>query len=146
MTAEAPTKARQVEYAFEIVDEIPESDGRAPSQLEKATQRVLAGEVPTGKAVIIGTYSNRTAASAAASTLRLRHGWPEVAGLKFECHRKNDKSALFVTYDKAWIVPGEDVKHREAQKALKTKLATQAKVRRDKKEAAKAKTAAPSKG
>lgn len=134
MTAEAPVKKRQVDYAFEVLDEIPESEGRAPSQLEKSVQKILGGDVPPGKAVIIGRYSNRTAASAAANTLRQRHGWPEVNGLKFECHRQGDKSALFVIFDPSWIKEGEKEKHTVSQKEHKAKLAEQAKTRRLKKD------------
>lgn len=128
---------KDVQYGFDVVDALPERELRA-SVLEDAVEQIKLGAVEPGKAVIIARYKNRTAASAAANTLRKRHGQPDAEGFKFECHRVDDRSALFVVFDPSWITDEGVASHAAELKADKEKKAEQARARRANKAAEKA--------
>lgn len=131
--------AKDVQYGFTEVDALPEREVRA-SVLEDAVQKIMGGAVSPGKPVIIASYRNRTAASAAANTLRKRHGQPEASGLKFECHRnkETDRSDLYVVFDPSWVTSDGQTAHEQELADEKAKRAEQARERRAKKAAEKA--------
>jgi hypothetical protein len=136
--------AHDVTYEFEVVGVLPEKEFRS-SQLEEAVQKVK-DTVAHGEAVVIASYANRTAASAAANVLRKRHGPPEAHGFKFECHRIEDRSKLFVVYNPAWATPEGATLHQKMRQAEKERLSKTAAARREKKNAeraAKGETAPP---
>lgn len=135
---------RQVQYGFDVQDSIPQSDGRQPSALEQSLQRIKT-EVPPGKPVIVAKYQGRTAASGAATQLRIKHGGPEVEGFKFDTVRQGDTSSLVVTHDPKLVKPEAKAAHEQKLAAHKAKLAEQAKARLAKKAAEGKAPAAPKK-
>lgn len=127
---------KDVLYGFDVVDALPESETR-PSVLEDAVAQIKANPELVGKAVIIARYKNRTAASAAANTLRKRHGQPDANGFKFECHRdkESDRSALYVVFNPEWATDEGKARHENELAADKEKKAQQARERRAAKQA-----------
>lgn len=130
---------KDVLYGFEVVGDLPTESDMRPSVLEDAVQRLQSGEAPEGQAVIIAKYRNRTAASAAANSLRKRHGQPNAKGFKFECHRdkESDRSALYAVFNSEWVTDEGQAQHAADIEADKAKKAEQARERRAKKIAEK---------
>jgi len=117
-------KPRDVDYTLEIVDDLPDLDVQRRSPLEDQIEKIVSEERSHGKFVRIGSYANGSAASAAANTLRKRHGdKASVDGFDIRVRRADKdgepRTGLFVRYNPDAIVEGarEDFDKRMQQKA-----------------------------
>lgn len=132
---------RDVNYTIEEVDELPPqgTGGGGASMLETLLEKVKAG-VETGthspeKFYKIGDYRVNSACTAAATTLRYRHGAEYVEGWSFASRKLPDgRSGLFVRFNPEVVVHG-------GRERFEREVA-EAKAKREKNKEAKAKAAA----
>jgi hypothetical protein len=104
--------ARQVDYELTISDEIPEPNRTSgqPSPLESQLDSIVRNsDYHAPRWARIGRYASSVSATAAASTLRGRHGdTPRIEGWRFETRRieNGEATGLFAQYDEGAIVDG----------------------------------------
>jgi hypothetical protein len=130
-TGKRVQKPRDVDYTLEIVDDLPDLDVQRRSPLEDQIEKIVSEERSHGKFVRIGSYANGSAASAAANTLRKRHGdKAAVDGFDIRVRRADKdgepRTGLFVRYDPSNIVAGA---REDFEKRMQTKEDTLAKRR-----------------
>ena len=129
--------ARSVDYATEIVAELPDATPtNGPSPLEDQLKDIEANtEYHYPLWARIGKYSSAehvAAAGAAANILRRRHGDDEsVEGWRFETRRVDNGAAsgLFAQYNPEATVPGKAEQNRVVYEAWRRRQAEAAKQR-----------------
>lgn len=114
-------REKNVKYEIKPLDgELPERPTRN-SQLEDNLKVVAESHAKTW--AMIAAYRAGSAATAAANTLRKRHGQPEAEGWEFKTRRVQvegeERTGLFAYFDNERVVEGALDTHREHQSKLK---------------------------